>query len=299
MKRHASTQTLAFKSPLADRGGLDRLATATRLADLTIDGIGGRELANYLAQDVDRFLYTAGLVPADAAGKALEIGANPYFISVLMREARPRLHFEYTNYFGGESPLITQQVAWTDQCGVRREEAFDSYSVDLESGRLPVPDATYDLVLFCEVLEHFTSDPLHAVSEIARVLKPGGWLILTTPNVARFDNVVALLEGRNLYDPYSGHGPHGRHNREYTRHELHMLMRHGGFACDTDFTSDVHDNQATQLDAAGVVSLLTATQNREHDLGQYLFSRWRRLADAPGERRPSWLYRSYPPETLC
>ncbi|PZS10132.1 MAG: hypothetical protein DLM70_00850 [Chloroflexi bacterium] len=47
--------------------------------------------------------------------------------------------------------------------------------------QLPHPDASFDLVISCETIEH-VPDPRQAVSELARVLSPGGRLFLTTPN---------------------------------------------------------------------------------------------------------------------
>ena len=44
-------------------------------------------------------------------------------------------------------------------------------------------DAEFDTVVSCETIEH-VSEPCRAVSELARVLKPGGRLFLTTPNYA-------------------------------------------------------------------------------------------------------------------
>jgi SAM-dependent methyltransferase len=44
-------------------------------------------------------------------------------------------------------------------------------------------DATFDTVISCETIEHLP-DPRAALSEFARVLKPGGRLLLTTPNYA-------------------------------------------------------------------------------------------------------------------
>ncbi len=275
--------------------GGERAVLLDSLSQLTIDGNSSGELRDYLEADLDRFLYTLALVPESISGTGLEIGANPYFMSVLAREYRSSVNFDYLNYFEGAGTQVHQRVGWLGRDGRTKEDVFTSRNVNLELEKLPVDGSRYDQILFCEVLEHFTMNPLHWVLELRRVLKDDGLLVLTTPNVARFENVCALIEGRNLYDPYSGYGPHGWHNREYTRHELHMLMRHAGFVCDFDFTSDVHPNIPLATDARIVVDALAHIPRREHDLGQYLFSRWRKEPGAdPAPRFPSWLYRSYP-----
>lgn len=45
---------------------------------------------------------------------------------------------------------------------------------------IPLPDGSLDAILCTEVLEHVT-DPISTVQEFARLLKPGGQLILTAP----------------------------------------------------------------------------------------------------------------------
>jgi SAM-dependent methyltransferase len=49
-----------------------------------------------------------------------------------------------------------------------------------DATEIPVPDASYDVVLCTEVLEH-VPEPVRVVKEIARILKPGGRLIMTAP----------------------------------------------------------------------------------------------------------------------
>jgi SAM-dependent methyltransferase len=58
-----------------------------------------------------------------------------------------------------------------------------SRGVVTDAGRLALRDESVDLVISSEMLEH-TEAPLRAVAELARVLKPDGLLVLTTPNRA-------------------------------------------------------------------------------------------------------------------
>jgi SAM-dependent methyltransferase len=60
------------------------------------------------------------------------------------------------------------------------------YNVDLLK-RLPYEDASFDVVLLVEVIEHLENHRV-AVGELARILKPNGVLIVTTPNIMRLNS---------------------------------------------------------------------------------------------------------------
>jgi SAM-dependent methyltransferase len=67
--------------------------------------------------------------------------------------------------------------------------------------QIPFPDNHFDVVVSSEVIEH-TTDPRKAIFEFARVLKPGGVLVVTTPNRLWYFSVV--LANALRLRPYQG-----------------------------------------------------------------------------------------------
>lgn len=65
--------------------------------------------------------------------------------------------------------------------------------------RLPLADATVDLVIADHVFEH-VADPALVAGELARVLKPGGWVCARTPNRWGYIAVAARLIPERLHD---------------------------------------------------------------------------------------------------
>jgi SAM-dependent methyltransferase len=161
-------------------------------------------------------------------GRALELGSPPYQISLLVRKLR-NYDIEHTGFSVDGRPELVADLENPEQ-GER--VTLTSKCFDVERDRFPYEDDTFDLVIWCEVIEHLTVDPMHTLSEIHRVLRTGGSLVVSTPNVARADNVATLFYGRNIYDPYHLGSPFAgsRHVREYTYQELRSLVEGCGFA---------------------------------------------------------------------
>jgi SAM-dependent methyltransferase len=95
--------------------------------------------------------------------------------------------------------------------------------IDLETNRLPWPDASVDVVVCNQVLEHLKNIWL-PMSEMHRVLKPGGHAILSVPNLASLHNRILMGIGRQ---PTSIR-VFGPHVRGYTWSEFRTLVEKGG-----------------------------------------------------------------------
>ena len=113
---------------------------------------------------------------------------------------------------------------------------------------LPVADESFDYVTYLDVIEHHHRSPKRVLDEIHRVLKPGGCVIITTPNQASIYNRLRLLRGGSVADPFeyffreaAEMDPYPGHHREYVRGELRTALRETGFrvlecrAVDEDF----------------------------------------------------------------
>lgn len=288
-----------FQPPLPLPPGYGQQRILDSLVSVSIEDSPRGELRDYATGECERFLHTLDMVAEDASGELLELGANPYFATLLLRRFRPGLRLTLVNYFGPSASDGRQRVEFENFEGRPENVAFDFINANIEADRLPFPDAHFDHILFCEVLEHLTLDPLRALAELKRILKPGGSMVLTTPNAARLENLIAFAEGRNIYDHYSGHGCYGRHNREYTQAELHELMTHAGFDNEVSYTASVHaDIHSPQTRPAAINRVIKSHPDRYQTLGQYLITRWRNTRPAsPG--RPAWLYRSYAPHEMA
>jgi SAM-dependent methyltransferase len=55
------------------------------------------------------------------------------------------------------------------------------FQIDLDSGRIPLPDACADVVAAVETIEHL-ENPRSFARELTRLAKPDGWIVVTTPN---------------------------------------------------------------------------------------------------------------------
>jgi SAM-dependent methyltransferase len=186
------------------------------------------EQTRYLRDGWERIRVVADIMAdlhARGVRRVLELGSNPYFLTLLLRR-RFDFELELANYFG-ESLDKSQHTHAATLDGHPIEFRYSHFNIEVDP--FPYGDGSLDCVLFCEILEHLLIDPDRAVGEMARIVKPGGFLVISTPNATRLPKLYSMALGRNVYDWYSRYGPYGRHNREYTLSEVIELMSRHGF----------------------------------------------------------------------
>lgn len=156
-------------------------------------------------------------------GRLLELGTSGLFPAVLM-ELRPDVEVTVTHFAEAEGKVGEFVPSFSGVPIVR-------YSVDLEKEALPCDDEVFDMVVCCEVLEHMEIDPMFMLSEVNRVTKRGGKLLLTTPNIASSRGITKLVQGYEpyFYMHYHKDGSYHRHNFEYSVHGVYAVMKCAGF----------------------------------------------------------------------
>jgi len=242
----------------------------------------------YLETHQTRLIKTLEITPpGTAADRILEMGAYLQITPAL----RSKLGYGEVRgcYYGKPGRSDHREV--TSATGEHFACEIDHF--DAEKDPFPYPDGHFSTVLCGELIEHLFEDPMHLMSEVNRILKPGGHFVLTTPNVAALRGISAILQGYHpgFFHAYIRPADSGevdaRHNREYTPREIHKLMENSGFEVTRLETGEFRDEPHPEF---GWVLHLLRHYWLETDLrGDGIYALGRKTGPVK-ERYPEWLY---------
>ena len=249
----------------------------------------GREATEYATQHTSRFIHTLEMTPAGDRSKAvLEMGAYMQITPAL----KYKLCYGAVRgcYFGRlgrtDRKLIVSENGETFECEI---DHFDA-----ERDIFPYADESFDTVLCCELIEHLFADPMHMMSEINRILKPGGHLVITTPNIGSSRAISAILQGYHpsFFPAYirprrEGEEPEARHNREYVPMEIQHLLTDSGFETVRLETGEFLDEPHPEY--GWIKHLLERYRVHETLRGDGIYALGRKTGPVR-ERWPVWLY---------
>ena len=248
-----------------------------------------KESATYFQTHMTRLQKTLAITPAGRGeDRILEMGAYLQITPSL----KAKLGYGEVRgcYYGPAGRMERRKVVSCD--GEEFECEIDLF--DAERDRFPYPDEHFSTVLCCELLEHLPNDPMFMMCEINRILKPGGQLVLTTPNISSLRAIGAILGGYHpgFFPAYirpqrDGEEVEARHNREYAPREMLLLFGDAGFLVTLLETGEFLDVPHPEF---GWVHHMLDRYILPSDLrgdGIYVVGR----KDGPVKRRyPAWLY---------
>jgi glycosyltransferase involved in cell wall biosynthesis/SAM-dependent methyltransferase len=234
-------------------------------------------LASYLGTHWTRYMTTLQTLDGLEVASALDVGVFPPLVfQALLANRFPGV--QMSGLWEGPDPYYQTVRAHS---GDHPSFEIALQAANSERDPWPYPNNSFDLVTGMEILEHLALDPYFFFSEAARVLKPGGHILLTTPNVVSHRGVNKMLNG---IAPYSfgifvpSGGVYGRHNREYSPIELPELGQAAGLHPVSLKTVDVYDRKVDPRTAELLV-------DREDDLalrGETIFYLAQKAGKATG-----------------
>jgi len=206
---------------------------------------------SYLDTHWRRYMTTLDLLRSnlESPKKILDLGVSaPYIFTVLLKEMFPNAEF-----FGVQERPVNHH--WVEKVAARHASRSDLsinlVGLNIETTSLPFDDESFDLVLGMEILEHFAIDPSFVFREVARVTKPNGRFVISTPNLVSDAAIHRALKGDTPYSfgvfvPWNG--IYGRHNREYTPREVEELGRYASFETRVLVTADIYAQENLPAD---------------------------------------------------
>ncbi|WP_165393263.1 class I SAM-dependent methyltransferase [Rivibacter subsaxonicus] len=218
----------------------------------TVEGQHGGD-DNYLQGQITRYMRAAARIAevCPAGGKVLDIGSHYLHQSVLLRE----LGYEVVGMDIGlfaEAGFVVERA---------RRHDIQNFAVNaIESGEfLPGLEGQFDLIVFTEILEHITFNPVRFWARVYELLKPGGVIYLSTPNALRpaafVRQLLDLLRLRGIgigLDEIMGSVTYGHHWKEYSAWEIRRYFA----LLSPDFDVGIRWYSSESPDARGVKALL-------------------------------------------
>lgn len=256
-------------------------------------GLRDADFAHYLRCSIARMVHAGGALDRSgvAGGRMLDYGA--YFANYALMFTALGFSVDAADSYRAYQSALGPILDLLPGEGVR-PLAFEDVGRDL----VGIPPETYDVVLCMGVIEHIPHTPRMMLESIDRVLKPGGVLLLETPNLAHLYNRQKLARGEAIMTPldiqYYATLPFEGHHREYTTAEVvwmvgqlgHTVLRtelfnYSGYEQQTLTGRDVTNHWRMVADPTARELILVTSQKPRAGASPVPLADWRATLEDP------------------
>jgi trans-aconitate methyltransferase len=183
-------------------------------ADLT--GAERKEAEAYGRYHARRFALLCDVVAeAAGAGAARILDVGPNLQTALLRERLPAARVDTLGFAHPLVPPRSHERHVELDLNDAARDAFEG-------------DERYDLVVLAEVIEHLLVPPELVLGYLAGRLRPGGTLVVQTPNAVALHKRLRMLAGISPFEPIRLSHENPGHVHEFTLPELDAAARRAG-----------------------------------------------------------------------
>lgn len=181
------------------------------------------------------FLWTLDellkILPSDLRGlKVMDVGCGAGVVALALRHlgASVTVVDRFDEYDDG---LDNQMGSAQEIVDRFQRQGITVARRDVFAEGLPETGGEFDLITFFAVIEHWPGSPREILGQMRAALKPGGRVVITTPNLAWIRTRARLLAGRSTNHPLDEwwRTPFFGHMREFTMPEAKAMLQWAGF----------------------------------------------------------------------
>ena len=238
---------------------------------------------NYMKCKLPKYLAISSLVLREVrlGSKILDIGCGPCDLTAML----VRIGYDLTGiddlrdpwHLIGNNPRRIKNFA--NKIGIKLIiEPIESVKIEENS---------FDAVLLLDILEH-SPNPRLLLNCAISTIKPGGLLLIETPNSVALAKRILLLAGKSNYPNvnfiYFNVGAYRGHVREYNTSELKRLLKASGL---TEIRAKLTNNETASLmcESKGLKKLIV----KLYDLVSKLYPNFRDTILVWGRKPKDWL----------
>jgi 2-polyprenyl-3-methyl-5-hydroxy-6-metoxy-1,4-benzoquinol methylase len=201
-------------------GSVDLVRACAEMISVDADDLSGW-YRYYVGGQSERIAVDVDIIKAfvEPGAAVLEIGAVPLILTLALARQGFRV---------GAVDVDPSRFAQTIS-----DHQLSVAACDIETEALPFEDGSFDALILNEVLEHLRINPVFTLREARRVLRPGGTLLLSTPNLRSVNGLWNLVvrgrsyaQAHSVFDEYQKleYLGHMGHVREYAPGDVTALL---------------------------------------------------------------------------